>query len=136
MAEEHPNISLIKRLNPQDLGSATDLFAEDVVFHYFNPKLPDLQGDYMGVDGVRKFFQAIGAKSRGTFHVEPRAVTAVGNELVVVQTRNTMTLDGEPIAIDVVLVWRIVEGRIAEVWDIPSVYTLSADTEEPPSPVS
>jgi len=126
MAQEHPNISLIKRLNPLDMASAIDLFADDVVFHYFNPKLPDLQGDYVGPAGIRQFFDAIGALSQGTFNVEPRAVTPVGDELVVVQTRNTMTFEGEPIAIDVMVVWRIVEGRITEVWDIPSAYTLAA----------
>ena len=37
-----------------------------------------------------------------------------------------MTLQGRPIAIDVVVVWRIVDDRISEVWDIPSVHTLSS----------
>lgn len=52
-------------------------------------------------------------------------MTAVGDELVVVQTKNTMILEGEAIAVDVVIVWRIVDGRIKEVWDIPSAYTQS-----------
>ena len=50
-------------------------------------------------------------------------MTAVGDELVVTHTKNRMTLQGRPIATDVVVVWRIVDGRIAEVWDIPSVHT-------------
>ena len=53
------------------------------------------------------------------------AELAVGDELVVVQTRNSLTLEGQPITIDVVVVWRIVDGRITEVWDIPSAYTLA-----------
>ena len=130
MTAEHPNISLIKSLNPQNLASASDVFADDVVFHYFNPKLPNLQGDYVGLRGIAEFFDALGAQSHGTFKVDPRSVTAVGDELVVVQTRNTLTLDGEPIAIDVVVVWRIVDGRVAEVWDIPSAYTLAKDASK------
>ncbi len=66
-------------------------------------------------------------KSKGIeVKVKPISMTAVGDELVVVQTRNTMTLQGQPIAIDVVVVWRFVDGRIAEVWDIPSVYASAA----------
>jgi ketosteroid isomerase-like protein len=126
MAEDHPNIALIRQLNPADMASAANLFAPDVVFHYFNPRLPELQGDYHGLDGIGAFFRKIGAETRGTFRVEPVALTPVGDELVVVQTRNSMTREGEPISVDVVVVWRIVDGRIAEVWDIPSVHTLAA----------
>jgi len=39
-----------------------------------------------------------------------------------------MTLQGRPVAIDAVAVWRIVDGRIAEVWDIPSVHTTANPT--------
>lgn len=118
MDDDHPNIQLMKRLDLRDLASAKDLFAENVVWHYFNPNLPDVQGDYVGPDGIRTFFQKIGGKSRGTFKVEPVSVTAVGNELVVVQARDTLTFEGKPVALDVVVVWRITDGRIAEVWDI------------------
>jgi ketosteroid isomerase-like protein len=118
VTEEHPNISLIKRLDPGNLANATDLFAPDVVFHYFNPNLPDMQGDYVGLDGIRSFFESIAQKSRGTFKVEPVSIDAVGDELVVVQSRNTLTLQDRNIALDVVVVWQIVDGRIAEVWDI------------------
>ncbi|MEM8876832.1 MAG: nuclear transport factor 2 family protein [Pseudomonadota bacterium] len=123
MVQDHPNISLLERLDPSDLASSTELFSEDVVFHYFNSELPDLNGDYVGVAGIRTFFETLGQKTAGTFKVTPVSATAVGDELVVTQTRNTLTLEGEAIAIDVVVVWRFINGRIAEVWDIPSVYT-------------
>jgi predicted SnoaL-like aldol condensation-catalyzing enzyme len=32
-------------------------------------------------------------------------------------------LEDQQLETDVVVVWRIVDGRIAEVWDIPSVYS-------------
>ena len=35
----------------------------------------------------------------------------------------TLTLGDEKIETDVVVVWRIVDGRVREVWDIPSAYT-------------
>jgi ketosteroid isomerase-like protein len=128
MAEEHANVSLLKRLDPRNLTSAADLFAQDVVWHFFNPRLPEAQGDYVGLTGIRSFFETLGAKTGGTFKIEPISVTAVGDELVVTHTRNTMTLQGRPIAIDAVAVWRVVDGRIAEVWDIPSVYTTTTST--------
>ena len=46
------------------------------------------------------------------------------NELVVVHVKDTMVLEGSPIEIDAVVVWRMVDGRIAEAWDIPAVHTL------------
>lgn len=127
MAQEHPNVSLIRRLDPRDPISTAELFSEDVVFRYFNPLLPEIQGDYVGLSGIRSFFQKIGAISGGTFRVEPVSITAVGDELVVVQTRNSMTFQGRPLTIDVVVVWRVVDGRVTEVWDIPSVYTSVAE---------
>ena len=118
MTEDHPNIALLKRLDPRNIAAATDLFAEDAVFHYFNPNLPELQGDHVGPDGIRAFFQSLAALSRGTFQIEPVSATPVGNELVVVQSRNTLTMGERTITVDVVVVWRFVDGRIVEVWDI------------------
>ena len=122
MAEEHHNIALFKGINPGDLPTATDLFAPDAVWHYINPRLPDVEGDYVGMDGLHSFFEKIGAVSAGTFRVEPISIAAMGDELVVMHNRNRLTLQGQSIETDVVLVWRIVDGHVVEVWDIPSVY--------------
>ena len=122
MAEEHPNILLFKAMKPGSLANATELFAPEAVFHYINPRLPDIQGDYIGIDGIRSFFAKIDAVSAGTFRVEPISITAMGDELVVMHNKNRLTLQEQSIETDVVLVWRIVDGRVVEVWDIPSVY--------------
>ena len=118
MTEDHSNVAILKRLDLRDLAASQDLIAEDVVWHYANPNLPDLQGDYVGLDGVRSFFEAVGQKSGGTFKINPMSVTPVGDELVVVQSRNTLTLEDRSVAVDVVVVWRFVDGRVVEVWDI------------------
>lgn len=123
MSAPHPNVALIMRLDPNDLSAAADVFAEDVVFHYFNPKLPDIQGDYVGLAGIRRFFDKIAEVSDGSFRVEPVSVAPAGDELVVVQTRNSLMLEGRNVTIDVIVVWRIVENLVREVWDIPSAYT-------------
>ncbi len=75
---------------------------------------------------MQTFFEKIGALTSGSFTVEPISATAYGNELVVTHTRNTMVVQDQPITIDAVVVWRIVNGRIAEAWDIPSVHTIAA----------
>ena len=125
MTEEHPNIALLKRFDPTNIAEAADVLAEDVVWHFFNPRLPHLQGDYVGRSALQAFFQKMAEQTHGTFKVTPVSVTPVGDELLVTQTRNEMTLDGQRIETDVVVVWRIVNSRIAEVWDIPSVHATS-----------
>ncbi|NNC36479.1 MAG: nuclear transport factor 2 family protein [Acidimicrobiales bacterium] len=124
MTDPHPNLAVLARLNPADMAGSADAFAPDVVFHYFNPHLPDLTGDYIGREGVVAFFAKIGAKSKGTFTVTPQSIHPFGDELVVTHTINTMTLNDDlDISTQVVVVWRIVDGLIREVWDIPSVFT-------------
>lgn len=116
--ETHPALAVLGQLDPRDMAASAHLFAEDAVWHYANPNLPELQGDYVGPDGIRAFFAALAEKSRGTFRIAPVSVTPVGPELAVVQSRNTLTLGSRTVTVDVVVVWRIVAGRIAEVWDI------------------
>ncbi len=126
MTAEHPNVSLLKRLDLRNLADAADLFAPDFVWHYFNSKLPDVHGDYVGLEGLQTFFRKIGAETNGTFEVTPVSVTPVGNELVVTHVRDTLTLQGEQIALDVVVVWRVVDDRLAEAWDIPSLHAMAS----------
>ena len=131
MGEEHPALTVLNQLDTSNMAASAHLFAEDAVFHYFNPNLPDLQGDHVGPAGIGAFFASLAEKTQGTFRIQPVSATPVGLELVVVQSRNTLTLANQVITIDVVVVWRVVEGRIVEVWDIvPGQPTeiLSADT--------
>ena len=66
-----PKVALLERFDPHDVARALDVFSEDVVWHFFNPLMPDVEGDYVGHGGLQDFF---------------------------------------------------VVGRVAEVWDIPSVH--------------
>lgn len=118
-------MALLETLNLRDLASAKKLFSPDVVWHYVNPNLPEMEGAYTGLEGIRDFFRRLGEKSAGTFTVEPISATAHGEELVVTHTKNTMTMERETFAIHAVVVWRFVEGRIVEAWDFPSAYTLA-----------
>lgn len=120
--EDHPNLALLNQIDLREIANSADVFSEDVVFHCFNPNLPEMQGDYVGLDALRSFFGKIGSSTKGTFTVNPISASAVGDELVVTHTRNSLTMESRPIEFDVVVVWRIVEGRIREIWDIPSAY--------------
>ena len=129
MTATHPNVALLMKLNLRDLHASAALFDDDFVWHFFNPKLPDVQGDYVGVEGLKAFFGAMGAKTGGSFNVQPMSVTPIGDELLVVHVRDTMSLDGEALEVDAVVVWRIVAGQIREAWDIPAVFTKPGDLD-------
>jgi len=94
------------------------------VFHFFNPRLPELTGDHHGYDGIRSLFERLGQASDTGFHNEPHSATAYGDELVVASATNTVSFGGTALDVDAVVVWRIVDGRICEVWDIPAINTV------------
>lgn len=125
----HPNMSLMMKLDIQNLEACRDLFADDFTWHYFNPELPELEGEYRGVEGLKKFFAELGGKSNRSFQVNPIDGHPAGDELVVTQVCNRMELDGRPIEFDAVVVWRIVNSKIAEGWDIPAINTIRIQNE-------
>lgn len=55
MTEDHPNLALLSKLDIRDLDASASLFSDDFVWHYFNPNLPDVEGDYVGVEGLKQF---------------------------------------------------------------------------------
>ncbi|NER00553.1 MAG: nuclear transport factor 2 family protein [Cyanothece sp. SIO2G6] len=121
----HPNVAILEdfsKLLPQKIADAKDLIAEDFVWHFFNFRLPEMAGDYMGLSGLQDFFTALAQLTDGTFEANPILAIPMGDELVVTHVRDRMVLDGEAIELDAVVVWRIVAGQIAEAWDIPSLY--------------
>lgn len=121
MTQEHANIRLLKRLDIGNIPGSADLFSKDFVWHYCNPKWPEMHGDYVGLTGLQDFFQKLG----GTFRSEPQSIAAYGDELVVTHVRNSLVVEDALLELDAVVVWRIVGGQIIEAWDIPSVYTVS-----------
>ncbi len=55
MNEMHSNMALLSALNLRDLSASAELFSDDFVWHYFNPNLPDLEGDFAGIEGLKLF---------------------------------------------------------------------------------
>lgn len=128
----HPNLSLLERLLdliPNDLANAKTLLTDDFIWHYFNPELPDLAGDYPGVDGLQTFFQKLGTLTSNTFRVKVNQAIPIGDELVVVHAHPMMALEGQSFETDAVVIWRVVENRITEAWDIPAIYTMRPQTQ-------
>lgn len=120
----HPNLSLMMKLDIRNLDACENLFADDFVWHYFNAQLPDLHGDHHGVEGLKGFFARLGGSGGGDFQVNYVDGRPAGDELVVTQVCNRLKLDGERIEFDAVVIWRIVDNRIAEAWDIPAINTV------------
>ena len=123
MKKEHPNIAVLQQFNPANIADSIGIIAEDAVFHYFNPKLPDMEGDYLGRQGFMEFFGKIAGQTKGTFKVTPLSITAMGDEMVVTHVKDSMNINGQQLEIDAVVLWRILDGKIKEAWDIPAVYT-------------
>lgn len=105
------------------VGPEAELFADDFVFHYYNTRLPDLAGDYHGLDGMRSFFMRLHETSGGTFHVEPVSLTPYGDELVAAHATIRLSVAGTDRELDALVIWRIFEGQVHEAWDIPAVNT-------------
>ncbi len=126
-ATSHPNLHLMKKLNIQNLDASRNIIADNFIWHYFNPRLPELHGDYHGIEGFKDFFEKLGEISNGSFQANVINRSVVGDELVIIQTCNRLALEafeGHTIETNVIVVWRIVNGKIAEGWDIPSVYNV------------
>ncbi|MGI9557334.1 MAG: nuclear transport factor 2 family protein, partial [Solirubrobacterales bacterium] len=91
--------------------------------HYFNERLPDLEGDYAGVDGLRTFFGRLQELSGGSFRVEPISLTPFGDELVAAHVTNILSVSGTDLELDALVLWRVNDGQVHEAWDIPAVRT-------------
>ena len=119
------NMGLVMRVGPVIAGEddgGEDLFADDFVFHFVNPHLPDLAGDHHGAEGFRRFFERL--REETGFRNQPHSLTPYGDELVVAYVTNTVEIGDTPLDLDAVVVWRVFGGRIHEAWDIPAVNTM------------
>ena len=123
MNKEHPNICILKRFDPANPNTVAEVLAEDFVWHYINPELPELEGDYIGLSGLTDFFQKIGGRTSGTFKVNPISATPMGDKIVITHVKDKMLLKDNQMEIDAIVVWCIMEGEIKEAWDIPIVQT-------------
>ena len=125
MNKEHPNIDVLKRLDLTNMAASAEVLAEDFVWHYFNPELPEVHGDYFGIEGFADFFNKMTENTSGTFKVNVISTTPMGDELVVTHVKDTMFLNGKQMEVDAVVVWSIFDGKIHEAWDIPAIHRVN-----------
>lgn len=123
MNKEHPNIEVLKKLDLSNLAASADSIAEDFVWHYYNPELPEIAGDYLGVSGLKEFFEILAGRTGGSFKVNPISIVPMGDNLVITHVKDTMNLDGQQMMIDAVVIWCVIDGKIKEAWDIPVIPT-------------
>jgi predicted SnoaL-like aldol condensation-catalyzing enzyme len=123
MNNEHPNIKILERFNPAKPNTLAEVLAEDFVWHYINPELSELEGDYFGLSGLKDFFQKIAGRTSGSFKVNPISIIPMGDELVIVHVKDNLSLEGKPMELEAIVVWCIIDGQIKEAWDIPIVHT-------------
>ena len=75
--------------------------------------------------GGRRGVARLARRTGGTFGVEPVSASSAEDELAVTHARLQLTLDTRQIQTDVVVVWRLHNNRVVEVWDIPAVHAPS-----------
>jgi ketosteroid isomerase-like protein len=118
-----------KAISDGDIGAIEGLLSDDFVWHYLNPQFSDLAGDYHGHAGLTEVFSRLAYVTGGTFKIESISATPAGDELVVTHVRPKVSSDGRQVETDAVVVWRMHDGRIAEVWDVPAVYSTQERAE-------
>ena len=106
-----------------DIERVRNHFSGDFKWRYFNEGLPELNKTYHGFDGWMQFFSDLAEMTGGTFNVKVHEVHAIGTELVAVHAMPSMSLDGMDLETDAAVIWRIVDGKVAEAWDIPGLHS-------------
>ncbi len=117
----HPNEDLIRRLYDAfgrgDMDTVGKLFADDIVFHVSGRSL--LAGDYVGKDQIFGVFGRLGEITGNTFRTEVYDVLASDAHAVALQRQSAEREGRRSLDDRHVSVFRIRDGRIAEIWHHP-----------------
>jgi len=113
------NVDVV-RTSLTDLDEMPALLSEDLVWH-FAGNVEGIAPEHRGRDAVfADFWGKLFELTNGTFSVEPVDIWAAGPELVVAHLTVSMTIDDEARSGDNVVVYRVVDGKIVEAFDVPS----------------
>jgi ketosteroid isomerase-like protein len=122
MDSEHPNAILVRghyeALAAGDMALVFGGWHDDVVFHYYGNN--ERRGDYAGKMAVMQFLASLATGSGGTFRLDPGTIASVGDELVVQEVQISMTWDGHSVAGPGVVISRVIDAKVTEIWDIPA----------------
>jgi ketosteroid isomerase-like protein len=122
---EHQNAALVRRaldsLVSGDLATFCSAFADDVTWHV--PGDGPLAGEYRGLPALLAFFARQEGLSDGTLKVALRDVMA-SDDHAVAWRQLTARRDSFALDVDEVLVFRIRDGRVCEVWQRTDQYPM------------
>jgi ketosteroid isomerase-like protein len=115
---EHPNADIVRQLYQSlekgDLTAYLSLLADDIVYHAAGHC--SFAGDYSGKEKLGKLAQKNYAETQGTHRVTRRQIMGTATYVAVIDTWNAQR-KGQTIQMDNLLVYRIVDGKIAECWE-------------------
>jgi ketosteroid isomerase-like protein len=122
---DHPNAQLVWRaadaFQRGDLATFATCYADEAVWHV--PGEGPLSGEYRGTESILALFARAYGLSGGTLRVEPLDVMASESHAVLWQHVSGVR-DGRTLEVDEALVFRIVDDRIAEVWERTDQYAM------------
>jgi uncharacterized protein len=99
-----------------DPASVAELLHEDIVWHV--PGTSPIAGNHRGREAVLRYFTTRRERAGGTMRMHPRGSLADG-DAVVQLVDGTAELGGRSVQWRTVGVYRIDDGRVAEVWLVP-----------------
>jgi hypothetical protein len=110
------NVAVVR----QALASGGDAMAEDVLWHFLSP-IPGRVAHFEGREqAMTEWPKMLDDLTGGTFSKRIVDVWPVGGDLVVAHVEVELSMEGVHHAGSAVTVCRVADGRVVEVFDIPS----------------
>ena len=115
---EHPNADIVRQmyqaLEKGDFPAYLNLMADDVVYHAAGHCF--FAGDYLGKENLGKLAVTVYSETQGTHRVTRRQIMGTASHVAVIDTWKAER-KGRTIHMDNLLVYRVVDGKIAECWE-------------------
>jgi len=101
-------------LESRDYQNYLDLISDDIVYHAAGNCF--FSGDYHGKEKMSQLAKTIYAETKGTHRVVRRHIIATATHAAVIDTWSAQR-KGQSITMDNMLVYRIANEKVAEVWE-------------------
>jgi uncharacterized protein len=115
---EHPNAVLLRRyvsaMQSGDTQAVLRFYTDDLVMHV--PGRSAHAGTYRGREAVLEYYTRIGRDTDGGFVVTGVHDILASDDHVAMLVGWRLSRGGRTIEIDRVVLYRLVDGRIAEIW--------------------
>jgi len=133
---EHPNIDLMRRysaaLQAGDAAAALPFYADDLVLHI--PGTSPHAGTYRGKESVLEYYTRVFRDTNGQFEVLGVDDHLASDRHAAALVRWRLQRNGATLDIDRMVLYRIDDGRITEIWvrdwDQPAYDAFFADATD------